>query len=73
MRRPPPLDDNTRFRGQLRHYHRSGVREHRTWDEWVEGEDAKPGKGMKLLKIVGIIVMLLALGGIIAGLFIVLG
>lgn len=72
MRHPSPIDDDARFKGQLRHYHRSGATERRTWEEWVEGVDTKPRMGMKLLKIVGIIMVLLALGGIIAGLVIVL-
>lgn len=72
MRHPSPLDEQTRFRGPLRHYHRSGAGAHRTWEEWVEGENAKPGSGIKILKIAGIVVMLLALGGIVAGLIMVL-
>ena len=72
MKHPSPIDDDARFKGPLRHYHRSGTGERRTWDEWVEGKDAKPGIAVKCLKIAGIVVMLLALGGIVAGLFIVL-
>jgi hypothetical protein len=70
MKRPTPLDDSSRFRGQLRHYHRSGVSQRRTWDEWVEGEEAKPGIWIKVLKIAGFVLALLALGAIIAGLVI---
>ena len=72
MKHPNLIDDEARFKGSLRHYHRSGVRERRTWDEWVEGEEAKPGIWIKCLKIAGIIVALLALGAIVAGLVIAL-
>jgi len=72
MKHNSPLDDESRFTGQLRHYHRSGARQQRTWEEWVEGDGAKPGKLRKWLKIAGIVVALLALGGVIAGLVIAL-
>jgi hypothetical protein len=62
------IDEEARFKGQLRHYHRSGSKERRTWDEWVEGEETKPSVWLKVLKITGIIVALLALGAIVAGL-----
>jgi hypothetical protein len=70
MKRPRPLNDGARFSGQLRHYHRSGVPARRTWDEWVEGEEAKPSIWLKCLKILGIVVALLALLAIIVGLVI---
>jgi len=70
MKRPKPINDGSRFSGQLRHYHRSGVRARRTWDEWVDGEDAKPSIWIKVLKTSGIILALLILGSIIAGLVI---
>lgn len=70
MKRPRPINDGTRFSGQLRHYHRSGVRSRRTWDEWVEGEEAKPGVWLKCLKILGVLLALLVLGAIIVGLVI---
>jgi hypothetical protein len=68
MKHPNLIDDEARFKGPLRHYHRSGVKEHRTWNEWVDGEDAKPGVWIKCLKVAGFIVALLALGAIVAGL-----
>ena len=70
MKRPRPLNDGTRFSGQLRHYHRSGVSQPRSWDQWVDGEDAKPGVWLKVLKVAGIVLALLVLGAIIAGLVI---
>jgi hypothetical protein len=70
MKRPRPINDGTRFSGQLRHYHRSGARARRTWEEWVDGEDAKPSIWIKVLKISGIVLAVLALVAIIAGLVI---
>lgn len=70
MRRPIPLDDGFRFNAQIRHYHRSGLSQRRTWDEWVDGENAKPGVWIQVLKIAGLVLALLALGAIIAGLVI---
>ncbi len=68
MKRNFPMDKESRFSGQLRHYHRSGAKPKRTWEEWVDGEAAKPGSMRKWLKILGIVVALLALAGVIAGL-----
>lgn len=70
MKRPKPMNDGTRFSGQLRHYHRSGAQARRTWDQWVDGEDAKPRIWMKCLKIAGVVMALLVLGAIVAGLVI---
>lgn len=70
MKSPRPLADGSRFRGKLRHYHRSGASQRRTWDEWVDGEAAKPSILLKCLKISVVIVAVLAIGAIIAGLVI---
>jgi hypothetical protein len=70
MKRPKQINDGSRFSGQLRHYHRSGGRARRTWEQWVDGEDAKPRIWMKCLKIAGVILALLALGAVVAGLVI---
>ena len=72
MKRNFPLDEQSRFSGQLRHYHRSGTRPRRTWDEWVDGDNPKSGNLRKWLKILGIVAALLVLGAIIAGLVIAL-
>ncbi len=68
MKRNFPIDDESRFSGQLRHYHRSGAKPQRTWDEWVDGDELKSGNTSKRLKIAGILVAVLVLGAIIAGL-----
>lgn len=72
MRHPKPINDKTRFSGQLRHYHRSGMKARRTWDEWVDGEAAKPGIWRKCLIIAAIVVLFLAFVAIVLGLYMVL-
>ena len=63
-----PIQD--RFNGNLRHYHRSGSKTQRTWDDWVEGPSLKRKSTRNWLRISGIVVSVLALGGIVAGLVI---
>jgi len=70
MRNNPVKDDQSRFSGGVRHYHRAGAPMRPSWDEWVDGGGRKKIGTLRLLKILGIILALLALGGIIAGLFI---
>ncbi len=72
MKPSHPPEEHAKFSGNLRHYHRSGAKTQRSWDDWVEGTSAKT-KSRNWLKITGIIVGLLALTGIIAGLVIELG
>ena len=69
MKDPLLRDDSTRFSGKLRHYHRTGAQNPRTWEEWVDGRT--PGTTRKpWLKACAIFVGVIALGGIIAGLVI---
>jgi len=68
MKRLPPSDQNDRFSGNLRHYHRSGVSTQRSWEEWIEGDQAKIRRPSKWPKILLAVMALLALGGIIIGL-----
>ena len=70
MKRAYPKDERTRFSGGVRHYHRTGARAQRSWDEWVDGAGKKRGGFLRLLKILGGIIAILALGAIIAGLII---
>ncbi len=70
MKRNSSIDKEARFSGHLRHYHRSRGQTPRTWDEWVDGDVRRPASARKWLKILGILLAVLALGGIIAGLFI---
>ncbi|MEI8039377.1 MAG: hypothetical protein WCJ14_13400 [Verrucomicrobiota bacterium] len=69
MKRPFPAETKERFNGQLRHYHRTGYKTQRTWDEWVDGKSvaSRSKHWWKILLVVGAV---LALGGIIVGLVI---
>jgi hypothetical protein len=69
MKRPFPTENKDRFSGQLRHYHRSGAQNRRTWDEWVDGKSARTSV-KSWWKVIVLLIALLALGGIIVGLFI---
>ena len=68
MKPPSPEYDNTRFSGHLRHYHRSGTKVQKSWDEWVEGRPPSGRASRNWLKIIGAIVAILALAGIVVGL-----
>jgi hypothetical protein len=70
MKRTHPPDENARFSGSLRHYHRSGAQTQRSWDDWVEGSAGKRQEPKKLGKLLGIILGTVALLGIITGLII---
>lgn len=69
MKHPLLRDENAKFQGSLRHYHRSNTQTQRTWDEWVDGKAVKQGT-VNWFKVAGITVAVLALGGVIAGLVI---
>lgn len=70
MKRTHPPDENAKFSGNLRHYHRTGAQSQRSWEDWVEGTTAKTRKSRNWLKIIGIVAGTLALSTIIAGLII---
>ena len=72
MKRNLTSEGHSKFSGNLRHYHRSGAQAQRTWEEWVEGPSSKSLSSRNWFKIIGIIVGVLALLGIIVGMFIVL-
>ncbi|MGL5017419.1 MAG: hypothetical protein ACRDBP_04745 [Luteolibacter sp.] len=69
MKRNLPSDRGDRFSGNVRHYHRASAQEQQTWDRWVEGDAAKKRRAKKWLKGFGIALSLLALGGIVVGLY----
>ena len=70
MNRSLPPDENAKFSGNLRHYHRTGAQTQRSWDDWVDGTTVKTCQPRNWLKIVGIVGAALALSGIITGLII---
>ena len=70
MKRSHPPEVQTKFSGNLRHYHRSGANSQRSWEDWVEGTAARPKGSKNWLKITGIIVGVLVLSSIVAGLVI---
>jgi hypothetical protein len=69
MSRQFPKVKKERFRGSLRHYHRTGAKSQRSWDAWIDEKSAN-AKSINWLKVLGISIAVLALGGIIAGLII---
>lgn len=73
MRRLNIRGEHDRFKGQLRHYHRTGPPVQQPWGEWIEGQKKPFQPPIKWLKIVLVILSFLALGGIIAGLIVELG
>lgn len=64
----------SRFRGQLRHYHRRSTEEPRTWDEWIDGKAGGgrfSGQNLKrLLRLLAIVVGVIALIGLVVALYI---
>ena len=69
MKRNLTPEGQQRFEGQLRHYHRSNRDKQRSWDEWVDGGPSKPKRIQSPVKVIGIVLALLALCGVIVGLF----
>jgi hypothetical protein len=70
MKRTHSTAEDSKFSGNLRHYHRTGSQTQRSWDDWVDGGAVKPRGSKNRLKIIGIIAGVLALFAIIAGLII---
>jgi hypothetical protein len=63
------IDESSRFRGGLKHYHRTGSQPQSSWDEWVEGE-AKARPRRNWLMILGIVAGIAAVVAIGVGLVI---
>ncbi len=70
MKRLAPSDSGPKFRAQIRHYHRSTpTSSEDSWDKWVDG-GTSGGIGNRLAKarrVAIVIVVLAALGALIAG------
>ena len=73
MKRTRPPQTPGKFQGNLRHYHRSGGQNPRTWDDWVDGPSAKRKGTHNWPKVVAAVVAVLALAGIAAALWIEMG
>lgn len=72
MKRQSPIDESSRFRGGLKHYHRAGSDPRSSWEQWVDGENAgRPPR--RWGRIVGLVVLALALIGIGVALYIEMG
>jgi len=72
MKRLSPSTQAPRFKGGLRHFHRPVARRS-SWDQWIDGVPRSSRPYKTWLKILGISVAVLVLGGIIAGLVLALG
>jgi hypothetical protein len=70
MKHPTERDENSRFQGSLRHYHRTDTRGTRSWDEWVDGKVEKSRPASYWIKLTATVLAVLALFGVIVGLFI---
>lgn len=64
------IDENSRFRGSVRHYHRAASTTEKNWDQWVNGSAAGVKISRNWPKILLITIGVIALAAIIIGLFI---
>ena len=64
------LDENSRFRGSVRHYHRAARTNQKNWDEWINGTSSGPKRSRNWTKILLVFVGSLALLGVVIGLVI---
>jgi len=72
MKHQSPIDESSRFRGGLKHYHRTGSQPRSSWDQWVDGNaGARPNRNWG--KILGMVLGILALIGIGVALIIEMG
>jgi hypothetical protein len=69
MKRHFPEIKTNLFKASVRHYHRSGASDQPAWTEWGDDPSTR-GKVRKVLHIALIVMVTLALGAIIVGLFI---
>jgi hypothetical protein len=73
MKRDTITEPTDRFRGKLRHYHRTSRKFKRTWDDWVEGDFATKRRKRNWLKVLSVTFSVLVLASIITGLVVELG
>lgn len=70
MRTRNSPDEQARFKGQIRHYHRGGPKAKRSWDEWIGGRFANSRDFTTGQKVLAITVAILLIVGIVVGLII---
>jgi hypothetical protein len=73
MRFSKITDENLRFRGSGRHYHRAANSAGKDWEAWINGVSTKQVKSRNWPQILGVTAVVLALLGLIIGLIIELG
>ena len=64
------LDENSRFKGSVRHYHRAAHSNEKNWDAWINGTSTAPKSSRNWPKILLFSVASLALLGGVIGLLI---
>jgi hypothetical protein len=62
------IDEDSRFKGSVRHYHRATGSSQKNWNTWVNGSAAKPKKSRNWSKILIVTLLALAVLGIVVGL-----
>jgi hypothetical protein len=70
MKRDSITEPADRFRGKLRHYHRTSGKFRRTWDDWVEGDLAEKGRSGNWPRMLGVSFSVLAVAGVVVGLIV---
>lgn len=67
MKRTLPPVEGSRFKAQIRHYHRSAAPRESSWRQWVDGDREQTGNGKLWLRIGLAATALIAIGLVIAG------
>jgi hypothetical protein len=70
MRPRHTLDENSRFRGSVRHYHRAAHSNQTNWDQWINGTTTTAKRSRNWTKILLLSIGSLALLGVVIGLVI---
>lgn len=70
MRPRHTLNENSRFRGSVRHYHRAIHSSQANWDQWINGTTTAIKRSRNWAKILLLSIGSLALLGVVIGLVI---
>ena len=73
MKPIPPDVRESQFQSATRQSYRAGTTSKKAWDEWVNGPGGGSKSSASWVKIGGLVIAILVLGGIIAALVIELG